>query len=394
MIGVAGNGRQTGRYTLQTTLVLGTLENPAPSSFQSGLSLISGWVCDAEGVTVEIEQEDGSVVELAAAYGTARGDTAVVCGDTDNGFGVLVNWNLVSDGAHTVRALVNGAPFGVQLVPGIGLAPAVVDGIELGRAPVTVTTLGEEFRRGLTGRFVVEDFPRPGAQVHLVWHEAQQNFVLAPAELGAALAPTPGPGAIAGVLENPAPDSFQSGVGVISGWVCEAEEFVIELDGQPLAAAAGTERADTLDLCGDAANGFGLLVNWAEFGAGEHEVVALVDGAELSRATVTVTVVDAAEPFVRGLAKRVALPGFPTAGRDSDRGVAGESAELRHHRRGLAQFALGCNPAVPPASCRPLSGIPASTSLRARGRPPALPLSHPCHECGTPAGAWQEEWYA
>ena len=59
-------------------------------------------------------------------------------------------------------------------------------------------------------------------------------------------------------------------------------------------------------------NGFGLLVNWAEFGAGAHEVVALVDGAELSRATVTVTVVDEAEPFVRGLAKRVELPGFPT----------------------------------------------------------------------------------
>ena len=37
-----------------------------------------------------------------------------------------------------------------------------------------------------------------------------------------------------------------------------------------------------------------------------------MDGVELSRATVTVTVVDAAEPFVRGLAKRVALPGFPT----------------------------------------------------------------------------------
>ena len=99
---------------------------------------------------------------------------------------------------------------------------------------------------------------------------------------------------------------------MISGWVCEAEEVVIEIDGQPIAAAAGTERADTADLCGDTANGFGLLVNWAEFGAGEHEVVALVDGVELSRATVTVTVVDATEPFVRGLAKRAELPGFPT----------------------------------------------------------------------------------
>ena len=53
-------------------------------------------------------------------------------------------------------------------------------------------------------------------------------------------------------------------------------------------------------------------MNWAEFGAGEHEVVALVDGVELSRATVTVTVVDETEPFVRGLAKRAELAGFPT----------------------------------------------------------------------------------
>ncbi len=113
-------------------------------------------------------------------------------------------------------------------------------------------------------------------------------------------------------LENPAPVSFQSGLRVISGWRCAAEEVVIEIDGQPIAAAAGTERADTLDRCGDVANGFGLLVNWAEFGAGAHEVVALVDRVELSRATVTVTVVDATEPYVRGLAKRVAVTGFPT----------------------------------------------------------------------------------
>ena len=301
-IAVRGNGRQTGRYTLQTALVLGSLENPGPASFQSGLGVLSGWVCEAEGVTIEIEQEDGTVAELEAAYGTARADTEEVCGDTDTGFGLLFNWNLLGDGTHEVVALVDGVAVGLSSV----------DGIELGRATVTVTTLGEEFRRGLTGVFVVADFPRPGEQVHLVWQEAQQNFVLAPAQLGAASAPGPGAGGIEGVLENPAPVSYQSGIGVISGWVCEADEVVIEIDGQPLAAAAGTERADTLDTCGDRDNGFGLLVNWAEFGAGAHEVVALVDGVELSRATVTVTVVDEAETFVRGLAKRAALAGFPT----------------------------------------------------------------------------------
>ena len=162
------------------------------------------------------------------------------------------------------------------------------------------------------GAFLVEDFPRAGEQMHLVWQESRQNFGLAPAELGAAVAPGPGSGEIEGVLENPAPASYQSGISVISGWVCEADAVVIEVDGQSFAAAAGTERLDTLDRCGDTANGFGVLVNWAEFGAGEHEVVALVDGVELSRATVTVTVVDETGPFVRGLAKRAELVGFPT----------------------------------------------------------------------------------
>ncbi len=292
VMAVRGTGQQTGRYTLQTTLVIGYLENPTSRSFQSGLGVISGWVCEAEGVTVEIEKASGEVVELAAAYGTERADTAGVCGDSDNGFGVLVNWNLLGDGDHSVVVLV--------------------DGIELGRAPVTVTTLGAEFVEGLAGSFPIEDFPRAGEQVRVVWQESQQNFVLAPAELGATVAPTPSSGAIEGVLENPRPASFQSGIGVISGWACEAEAVVIEIDGQVIAAAAGTERADTLDRCGDVDNGFGLLVNWAEFGAGAHEVVALVDGAELSRATVTVTLVDEAEPYMRGLAKRVEVPGFPT----------------------------------------------------------------------------------
>ena len=312
VMAVRGNGRQTGRYTLQVALMLGYLENPRPASFQSGLGVISGWVCEAEGVVIEIGKASGEVVELAAAYGTERADTAAICGDADNGFGVLFNWNLLGDGAHAVRVLVQGVPLGVRTVPEVGVVPAVVDGIELGRAPVTVTTLGAEFVEGLAGSFLVADFPRTGEQVHLVWQESQQNFVLAPAELGAALAPAPGPRAIEGVFENPRPASYQSGIGVISGWVCAAEEVVIEIDGQPIAAAAGTERADTLDVCGDVDTGFGLLVNWAEFGAGAHEVVALVDGVELSRATVTVTVVDETEPYVRGLAKRVELPGFPT----------------------------------------------------------------------------------
>ena len=95
---------------------------------------------------------------LVTAYGTSRADTAAVCGDTDNGFGLLFNWNMLGDGEHPVVA--------------------VVDGVELARATVTVSTLGEEFVRDVAGTCALADFPTPGETVSLSWQEAQQNFVL------------------------------------------------------------------------------------------------------------------------------------------------------------------------------------------------------------------------
>ena len=73
VIAVAGNGRQTGRYTLQVTLLPGYLENPGPHSFQSGIGVISGWVCAAEEVEIVLNGEPQE-----AAYGTERLDTEAV----------------------------------------------------------------------------------------------------------------------------------------------------------------------------------------------------------------------------------------------------------------------------------------------------------------------------
>ena len=134
----------------------GTLENPEPASFQSGIGLLSGWVCAA--AVVELEINGGP--RVVAASGTDRADTAPVCGDRNNGFGLLFNWNLLGDGIHTVRALA--------------------DGEEFGRATFTVTTLGVEFLQGTQGETGVEDFPSPGEAVRLIWQQANQNFILAP----------------------------------------------------------------------------------------------------------------------------------------------------------------------------------------------------------------------
>ena len=192
---------------------------------------------------------------------------------------------------------------------------AFVDDIELGRATVTVTTLGEEFLRGVSGECEAADFPTVGERVTLAWQESLQNFVLvagtAPAGENKA-----GPAGV-GYLENPGAASFQSGIGVISGWVCAAEAVEIEIETErgevaQYVAAYGTERLDTREACGDTDNGFGLLFNWNRLRDGEHTVTAFVDEEELGRATVQVTTLGA--EFVQGVEGACEVADFPALG--------------------------------------------------------------------------------
>ena len=276
---------RTFTLTIEETRTPGAFENPPDQSAQSGIGVLSGWVCEAETIEFELNGE-----RHEAAYRTERLDTESVCGDTDNGFGMLYNWNRLGDGTHTVRVLV--------------------DGQEFDTATIRVTTLGEEFRRGLQGEAVLQDFPRAGQDSRLVWQEAQQNFVIATGSGG-------GTGShrdtTQAVLENPAQGSYQSGIRILSGWVCEAEEVVLELDGvYQLTAGYRTERSDTESVCGDTDNGFGLLFNWSRLSDGPHTVRLLVDGEVYATATFAVTTLG--EEFRRGLAGRYTVEDFPSPG--------------------------------------------------------------------------------
>ena len=286
---VAVEGRRTGAYSLETHLLVGFLGNPETGSFQSGINVLSGWLCDADIVEIVLDDRPAQV----AAYGTERLDTEEICGDSDNGFGLLFNWNLLEDGEHTARALA--------------------DGVEFGQAIFTVTTLGEEFVRGVEGETMVQDFPSPGKAVRLVWQQGLQNFMLAPLDGSPAESPAGPEDGPMGVLENPGPRSWQSGIGVLSGWVCEADMVEVVLDDRPAQLAAyGTERADTEAVCGDTDNGFGLLFNWNLLDDGVHTVRALADGEEFGRATFTVTTLD--EEFLRGAEGEVTAQDFPSPG--------------------------------------------------------------------------------
>ena len=270
------------------------LGNPQPDSFQSGIGVISGWACHAEEIVIELNGDPQQ-----AAYGTPRPDTQAACGDTNNGFGLLVNWNNLGAGTHTVRALI--------------------DDVEFANTTVRVTTLapGEagKFLRGVRGTVTIPDFPHAGDATTLRWEQALQNFVITDGQ------PNTGGGkdrvtGVQAILGNPSLGSAQSGVGVISGWACEAETIVIELNGSPQQAGYGTRRTDTRDECGDTNNGFGLLVNWNNLGAGTHTVRALLDGVEFANTTVRVTTLAPGEAgkFLRGVRGTVTIPDFPHAG--------------------------------------------------------------------------------
>ena len=310
VLAVRGNGNRTGAYTLVVRLVVGFFENPRPGSAQSGIGVLSGWVCEAEEVMLEFVRPNGHLWTVPAATGTTRPDTEAECGDTDNGFGLLWNWNRLGPGMHTVRALVDGEVWAEHAL--------------------SVTTLGltdasgheTDFPRGLSGTYTVADFPDAGTTTTLEWQQALQNFVIvsneqtedASGDAGAQHTPE------TARLENPSPGSSQSGIGVISGWKCDCEEGVIEVqfehgttgETQTVTAGYGTMRPDTDEPCGDTDNGFGLLWNWNRLGEGEHLVRVFADGEEFAWSRVVVTTLG--EEFARGLEGTATLADFPVEG--------------------------------------------------------------------------------
>lgn len=311
-------------------------ENPTDGSPQSGIGMFSGWVCNANAVTIEV---DGTTV-IEAAYGTPRGDTQAICGDANNGFGVLFNFNLFGDGEHTAVAKADGVPFGTH------------------KFTVTRPTAGP-FATGLIAEYTVP-FP-PGKTVNLIWQQGTQSFTIAPSGGTTSTASTTSGGAATsastlGAFENPAAGSFVSGVIVFSGWLCDAQSVEIVIDGEVrMTPAYGTGRADTVAACGDANNGFGVLFNANLLGDGEHTAELVVDGMTFATRTFRVTV-PTDKPFATGLEASFRLPGFPDAAND----VTVE------WQTGLQGFTIaGKQPTAGPTPTPGPSGTPGATATPA-----------------------------
>jgi hypothetical protein len=138
-------------------LAQGFLENPADMGRESGLGLVSGWHCDADLLEVQFD----SYPPDPAPYGSTREDTVGPCGDADNGFALLWNWNILGDGQHTVRVFA--------------------DGVEFDSATFQVNTLGAEFITGIDLQTELISL-ETGKEVQITWQDSKQNFVITQVE--------------------------------------------------------------------------------------------------------------------------------------------------------------------------------------------------------------------
>ena len=133
----------------------GVLENPQQGAAKSGIGVLSGWKCTAGGPTaITLTIDDGTPIQ--AAYGTSRADTIPVCGDANNGWGVLFNFGLLADGEHEV--VVRDSD------------------VEFARATFSTSRFGTSFLAGASGLSFVRDFPAADQGAFLVWEQASQSF--------------------------------------------------------------------------------------------------------------------------------------------------------------------------------------------------------------------------
>ena len=135
----------------------GVLENPAAGSFQSGAGLVFGWKCSAGAITVRFDAGD----PLPATYGSLRGDTLGPCGDEENGYVLLWNWNLLSPGDHSIEIFDDGQLFASTVF--------------------SVVSTGVEFLSSHASS-TIPNFPFSGDVSTLTWSDATQAFQLTEVE--------------------------------------------------------------------------------------------------------------------------------------------------------------------------------------------------------------------
>lgn len=128
----------------------------------------------------------------------------------------------------------------------------------------------------------------------------------------------------AGVLEVPAPQSYQSGIGLISGWHCSAARIEISIDlGPPILVSSHTPREDTAGVCGRSDTGFAMTFNWNILRAtgccdigeiNDHRVIAFADGVPFADTRFYTTKFGFSAEYLTGKSGTYILRNFPDFG--------------------------------------------------------------------------------
>lgn len=117
-----------------------------------------------------------------------------------------------------------------------------------------------------------------------------------------------------GALENPATFGSESGIGVISGFHCTAKNITFKINGRDAGkAGAGTDRGDTMGLCGRSDTGFSLLFNFNLLEPGTHAISMYADG-QLVETRNFFTTRSAGQEFAKGKSRSILIPDFPQQG--------------------------------------------------------------------------------
>ncbi len=144
--------------------LVGSHESPAAGETVSGIGLLRGWACyDTKRSwpwvgNVSFQINDGDMIK--AAQGTSRLDTSAQCGEqaSRSGYGLVINWNLLGVGEHTIKVYV--------------------DGILFDDLTFNVAGFGQEFLQDASAEYLLEGFPNPGEQTTIGWSKANQGFVV------------------------------------------------------------------------------------------------------------------------------------------------------------------------------------------------------------------------
>jgi hypothetical protein len=82
----------------------------------------------------------------------------------------------------------------------------------------------------------------------------------------------------AGELEQPQPNSTQTGITAISGWHCSAKNITVTIDGgPPIPILTGGARTDLTPICGHPNASFSLLYNYNGLSKGAHTMRVYAD---------------------------------------------------------------------------------------------------------------------